>query len=317
MEKGFHMNKDSKILITGAHGLVGSALANELRFQGYSNLIEAGRNDCNLTDSHSVNEFFEKNKPEYVFHNAARVYGIMGNMNNKALSFYDNCIINTNVVHASHAYGVKKITAMGTGAVYPYPSPGLPLNEEMIFMGRPHHAENSYAQAKRAMLAMLEAYSESYGLEWAYIVSCNLFGPRDKFDTVNGHVVPSLIKKFYDAKKNGEMVTVWGDGSAQRDFMYVADTARVAVEIMNHLSGAVNIGSGRVYSIKEIVEMIAAIAGMPDRVAWDAGKPNGQDYRAYDLSKINSIDFETKSSIKQGLQDTWDWYCAAAEVEKC
>lgn len=303
------MKKNAKILVTGAKGLVGSAVVTELIKQGYDNVIEAGRSECDLVDSHSVNAYFEKVKPDYVFHNAARVYGIMGNMNHKALSFYDNCMINTNVVHASHLNGVKKITAMGTGAVYPYPSPGLPLNEDMIFMGRPHHAENSYAQAKRAMLAMLEAYKESYGLEWAYIVSCNLFGARDKFDTVNGHVVPSLIKKFYDAKKNGEMVTVWGDGSAKRDFMYVSDTARVAIEIMQHLSGPVNIGSGKVYAIKEIVEMIAQIAGMEDRVVWDSSKPNGQDYRAYDLSKINSIGFKTKFTIYEGLKETWDWYC--------
>lgn len=302
------MKLNSKILVTGARGLVGSAIVEELNTQGYTNVIVAGRDDCDLVDGRSVNAYFEKNKPEYVFHNAARVYGIMGNMNNKGLSFYDNCMINTNVVHASHLNGVKKITAMGTGAVYPYPSPGLPLNEEMIFLGRPHHAENSYAQAKRAMLAMLEAYQESYGLEWAYIVSCNLFGPKDKFDMVNGHVVPSLIKKFYNAKKTGDSVTVWGDGSAKRDFMYVADTARVAIEIMNKLNGAVNIGNGKVYAIKEIVDMIAKISNMEDRVVWDASKPNGQDYRAYDLSKINSIDFSTKFSIYEGLEKTWNWY---------
>lgn len=307
------MDKKSKIMITGAKGLVGSAVSNELRRKGYLNLIEAGRQDCDLVDSSSVNDFFEKHKPEYVFHNAARVYGIMGNMNNKALSFYDNCMINTNVIHASHKYGVRKITAMGTGAIYPYPSPGMPLSESMIFMGLPHHAENSYAQAKRAMLAMLEAYNESFGLEWAYVVSCNLFGPRDKFDTVNGHVVPSLIKKFYDAKQSGGMVTVWGDGSAKRDFMYVADTGRVAVEIMKSLSGPVNIGSGNVYSIRDIVEMIASVAAMENRVKWDASKPNGQDYRAYDLSKINSIAFKTQYSIKQGIQETWDWYCETAQ----
>jgi GDP-L-fucose synthase len=158
------------------------------------------------------------------------------------------------------------------------------------------------------MLAMLEAYQESYGLEWAYIVSCNLFGPKDKFDMVNGHVVPSLIKKFYNAKKTGDSVTVWGDGSAKRDFMYVADTARVAIEIMNKLNGAVNIGNGKVYAIKEIVDMIAKISNMEDRVVWDASKPNGQDYRAYDLSKINSIDFSTKYSIYEGLEKTWNWY---------
>lgn len=303
------MNLNSRILVTGARGLVGSAIVRELKLQGYENVIDIGRNECDLLDTHSVTRYFAKLKPDYLFHTAARVYGIMGNMNNKALSFYDNCMINTNVIHASYLCGVSKITAMGTGAVYPYPSPGLPLSENMVFMGRPHHAENSYAQAKRAMLAMLEAYEESFGLEWAYIVSCNLFGPGDKFDTVNGHVVPSLIKKFYDAKHNGDYVTVWGDGSARRDFMYVSDTARVAIEIMNRLSGAVNIGSGNIYSIRDIVEMLAEISGMQDRIIWDESKPNGQDYRAYDLGKIKSIEFKIKHTIYDGLRETWRWYC--------
>jgi GDP-L-fucose synthase len=233
----------------------------------------------------------------------------MGNMKNKALSFYDNVMINTNVVDAAQKAGVKKITVMGTGAVYPYPSPSLPLTEDMIFMGKPHPAEDSYAQAKRAMLSMLSAYQESYGLEWAYVVSCNLFGPGDKFDTEFGHVVPSLIKKFYDAQKTGEEVVVWGDGSAQRDFMYVKDTAKVAYEIMEKLTGPVNIGSGKIFRIKDMVEMIAEISNMTDRIVWDENKPNGQDYRAYDLTRINSIDFKCSYSIKEGLQETWDWYC--------
>ncbi|MCL6478024.1 MAG: GDP-L-fucose synthase [Peptococcaceae bacterium] len=306
------MNKTDKILVTGARGLVGSALVEHLKNEGYKNIIEVGRDNCDLTDTIATRKFFEKFAPDYVFHAAARVYGIMGNMKNKALSFYDNVMINTNVVDASQKVGVKKITVMGTGAVYPCPSPGLPLREDMIFMGKPHHAEDSYAHAKRAMLAMLHAYQESYGIDWAYIVSCNLFGPRDKFDTEFGHVIPSLIKKFYDAKKNGTKVVVWGDGSAERDFMYVKDAARVSLMIMSNLSGPVNIGSGKVYKIKEIVNMIADIAGMADRIVWDAGKPNGQEYRAYDLSKIQSIGFACRYSIKQGLEETWDWYITAA-----
>lgn len=306
------MKKDDKILITGARGLVGSALVEHLKQEGYQNLVEVGRDNCDLIDAAATRKFFEQSAPDYVFHAAARVYGIMGNMQNKALSFYDNVMINTNVVDASQKVGVKKITVMGTGAVYPYPSPGLPLREDMIFMGKPHPAEDSYAQAKRAMLAMLQAYQESYGMNWAYVVSCNLFGPRDKFDTEFGHVVPSLIKKFYDAKQSGSKVVVWGDGSAQRDFMYVKDTARVALAIMENLSGPVNIGSGNVLKIKDIVEMIADISDMTDRVVWDAAKPNGQDYRSYDLSKIQSIGFSCTYSIRQGLEDTWSWYARSA-----
>jgi GDP-L-fucose synthase len=302
------MDKLSKILVTGANGLVGSALVCHLKELGYDNVHSLTRDNCDLLNQRDTESFFLKLKPEYVFHAAARVYGIMGNMKNKALSFYDNITINTHVVHAAHLAGVKKITAMGTGAVYPYPSPDLPLKEDMIFLGRPHGAEDSYAQAKRAMLAMLEAYQESYGLEWAYIVSCNLFGPRDKFDTAFGHVVPSLIKKFYDAKETNTTVSIWGDGSAQRDFMYIKDTARVALLIMQSLTGAVNIGSGTVYRIKDIVETLAKITGLSDRIVWDLEKPNGQDYRAYDLSRIQSQDFKCDYTIEQGLKDTWDWY---------
>jgi GDP-L-fucose synthase len=304
------LQKTEKILVTGAGGLVGSALADHLRDEGYENVVLLRRDDCDLVDTRSVFALFDKTRPDHVFHAAARVYGIMGNMKNQGLSFYDNCMINTNVVEASRRAGVKKITVMGTGAVYPYPSPGLPLKEDMIFLGRPHPAESAYANAKRAMLAMLEAYQESYGLNWAYIVSCNLFGPRDKFDTEFGHVVPSLIKKFHDAKKTGTSVLVWGDGSAQRDFMYVKDTARVALTVMKDIHGPANIGSGRVFRIREIVETLAEIAGMSDRVDWDVSKPNGQDYRAYDLTKITNAGFACKYSIRDGLQETWDWYCA-------
>ena len=306
------MNKNDKILITGAKGLVGSALVEHLRDEGYVNVTETGRQECDLLSALATRDFFEATKPDYVFHAAARVYGIMGNMKNKALSFYDNVMINTNVVDAAQKVGVRKITVMGTGAVYPYPSPGLPLREEMIFLGVPHPAEDSYGHAKRAMLAMLQAYEESYGLEWAYVVSCNLFGPRDKFDIEFGHVVPSLIKKFYDAKQKGEDVVVWGDGSAQRDFMYVKDTARVGLAIMNNLKGASNIGSGIVYRIRDIVNMIAEITDMQNNVVWDAEKPNGQEYRSYDLTKINAINFKCQYAIRQGLEETWAWYSKQA-----
>jgi GDP-L-fucose synthase len=302
------MEKKSKIVVTGGVGLVGSALINKLKSNGYENVISLGRKDCDLLDTVSTHDFFNRQSPDYVFHCAARVYGILGNMNNKGISFYENILINTNVVEASRKAGVKKIVAMGTGAVYPFPSPGLPLREEMIFMGNPHPAEDSYANAKRAMLSMLRAYEESYGLNWSYVVSCNLFGPNDKFDTVNGHVVPSLIKKFYDAKLADTDVLVWGNGSAQRDFMYVKDAASALISIMEDAEGAVNIGGGAVYSISQIVEYLTEITGMQSRVRWDSTKPNGQDYRAYDLSKLNATGFSCNYSIKDGLKETWDWY---------
>lgn len=303
------MKKSAKILVTGARGLVGSAFIELLKNVGYQNIIPIGRQEYDLVNQKQTIEFIQDHQPDYIFHSAARVYGIMGNMCNKALSFYDNAMININVVHGAYLAGTKKITVMGTGCVYPYPSPALPLQEDMIFNGRPHESENSYAQAKRAMLAMCEAYKESHNLAWAYVISCNLFGPNDKFDTEFGHVVPSLIKKFYDAKQNGEKVSVWGNGSAQRDFLYVKDAARAVRAIMENIDGACNMGSGSVYSIKDIVGTIAKISGMEHAIEWDSTKPNGQDYRSYDLSRLNSTNFVPKWTIEESLQETWDWYC--------
>jgi GDP-L-fucose synthase len=302
------MEKHSKVLITGANGLVGSALNEKLKALGYSNIIAIGRNECDLMNFEQTKEYFSNSKPDYVFHAAARVYGILGNMENKGLSFYENTMINTNVIEASRLADIKKITVMGTGAVYPFPPKTLPLKENEIFEGKPHPSEDSYANAKRAMLAMLNAYKESYNMEWAYIVSCNLFGPRDKFDIEYGHVVPALIKKFFDAKKTKQDVVVWGNGSAQRDFMYIKDVASLAVLIMHQVSGPINIGSGQVYRIKDIVEILTSISGMQGRVRWDSSKPNGQDYRAYDLSKIKRLGFNNKYSLDKGLYETWNWY---------
>jgi len=177
------------------------------------------RDDCDLLNFQETCAYIKRIRPEFVFHLAGEVYGIMGNMKNKAVSFLHNILINTHVVEASHQSGVRKIVSMGTGAVYPYPSPGLPLKETMIFLGSPHGAEDSYAQAKRAMLAQHLAYKESYNMDYAFVVSANIYGPHDRFNKESGHVTPSLSRKFYEASQNDEAIVVWGDGSAKRDFI--------------------------------------------------------------------------------------------------
>jgi GDP-L-fucose synthase len=304
------LNKSDRIIVTGAAGLVGSAVVELLRAQDYHNVTGLRRSDCDLLDTSATFADFERRQPDHVFHAAGRVYGIMGNMKNQGASFYENCMINTNVIEASRRAGVRKITVMGTGAVYPFPSPGLPLKEDMIFLGRPHPSEASYANAKRAMLAMLEAYEQSYGLDWAYIVSANLFGPRDRFDSEFGHVVPSLIKKFHQAGKTSGTVTVWGDGSAERDFLYVKDAARIALAVMNGIDGPVNMGSGQVCRIRDVVDALGQLTGLSGRIEWDQSKPNGQAYRGYDLTKIHDIGLKPRYSLRAGLEETWNWYCA-------
>jgi GDP-L-fucose synthase len=306
--KGEGLNKGDRIIVTGAAGLVGSAVVDHLRAEGYQNVIPLARADCDLVDTPATFAQFERRRPDHVFHAAARVYGLGGSMKHQGASFYENCVINTNVIEASRRAGAQKITVMGTGAVYPFPSPGLPLKEDMIFLGRPHPAHAGYANAKRAMLAMLEAYEESYGLKWAYVVSGNLFGPRDRFDVEFGNVVPSLIKKFFDARKGGGKVQVCGDGSAERDFIYVKDAARAALAVMGGIDGAVNMGSGEVCRIRDVVDALSELSGMSGRIEWDHSKPNGQAYRAYDLSRLKGVGFKPAFSLLAGLEETWKWY---------
>lgn len=300
------MNKSDTILVTGAGGLAGSAMVEHLEAEGFTNVAPLKHVDCDLMNFSRTRDVFVGVRPAHVFHAAARVYGIMGNMRNQGKSYFENTIINTNVIEAARLGGAKKITVMGTNAVYPYP-PKLPFNERDIFFGRPHDSESGYAHAKRGMLAMLEAYGESYGLEWAYIVACNLFGPRDKFDPENGHVLPSLIRKFYEAKRDDTPVTIWGDGSARRNFLYVKDLARAAHTIMENETDAINVGDGNVWSIRQIVEKLSHITGV-DRIEWDQNKPNGQLYREADLKRLRATGFKPAYSIDQGLQETWDWY---------
>lgn len=305
-----------QILVTGAAGMVGSHVVDLLRSQD-RNVFAASREHCDLTDPVATRKLFERVRPTDVFHPAACVYGIIGNINNPGQSFLENIQINTNVIDAAQRVGVRKITAMGTGCVYPFPPISLPLREEHIFMGRPHESEAGYAHAKLAMLAQLEAYERSYGLSWAYIVSCNLFGPRDKFDPINGHVVPALIRKFYEAKRDGTDVVVWGDGTAQRDFIYIKDMARVVQLVMDHTDGAINMGTDSVWRIGEIIRVITKISGLPEsRVVWDATKPNGADYRGYDLTRLRKLGFEPRYSIAAGLKETWDWYCQHPTILK-
>lgn len=307
------MKVNSPIAVTGANGLAGSAVVEHLR-KKFSCVMPITRFDADLRDGEATLQLFRDIRPEYVYHAAATVYGIGGNMRNQAKSLLDNTLINTNVINACQRVGVKKIVAMGTNAIYPDP-PILPYFEEDIFNGRPHSSESGYGHAKRHMLAMLEAYNESYGLDYAYIVSGNLYGPRDTFDPINGHVLPSLIWKFHEAKKDDGDVILWGDGSAQRDFLFSKDLARIVEMILSGpIRGAINTGSGHVYTIKEVATALCFITGVQiDRVKFDHSKPNGRLDCTSDLTRLKHHGFVPNYSLYRGLVDTWDWYCEQQE----
>lgn len=312
MSEGGSLQHDSRIVITGGTGLVGSALTALLDQEGYRHVVAAGSAMCNLMDWQETRQFFLEHRPDHVFHLAARVYGIMGNMRNKGSSFLDNALINTHAVEAARLAGARKIVAMGSGCVYPYPPPGVPLTEDMVWSGPPHPSEDSYAHAKRAMLAQLMAYHEQYDLPYAFVISGNLYGPRDKFDPEFGHVTPALVRKFHEARLSGGEVTVWGHGTARRDFTYADDCARALLCIMQSVQGPVNLGSGSVHAIREIVDGLADITGLTDRVVWDTDKPDGQDHRAYDLSRLFATGFRPQVPLAEGLRRTYEWYAAEA-----
>ncbi|MFN3235075.1 MAG: NAD-dependent epimerase/dehydratase family protein [Gammaproteobacteria bacterium] len=301
------MKKQSKILVTGATGLVGTALTKILREQGFENIIPVKRKECDLTDYTKTLLFFKTHQPDFVFHLAGCVHGILGNLHHRAESYLQNTLMNTHVVDAAHKINVKKIVAMGSGVVYPDLGEAL-LKENDLWSGPVHASEYSYGYAKRNLLVQLQAYYDSYQMPYAYIISSNLYGPNDRFHSTHGHVVPALVRRFHEARKNKTAVTVWGNGSAQRDFMYVDDMARALILTLQKHEGVINVGSGEICAIRKIVDVLAKHCNLEKSVQWDAEKPNGQLFRAYDLSQLKALGFQPSLSLEEGLIRTYEWF---------
>lgn len=302
------MDKQSKILITGGTGLVGTALSKVLTEEGYKSVIITEKNDCDLMSSQEVEKMFKDKAPDYVFHLAARVHGIGGNKKYKSDVLFENVMINTNLIENARKAGVKKIVAMGSGCVYPELPEIEELREEHIWIGSPHPSEDSYAHAKRLMLAHLQAAKEQYGLEWAFAISGNIYGPNDAFDIEDGHVIPALVAKFFAASKDNTPVRIWGSGVAIRDFCFCDDTATALLALMMHLEGPVNIGSNQRHSIRDIVNSLDKVCDGKVPIEWDASKPDGQHKRYYNLDRLMSAGFEAKVTLEEGILRTYQWY---------
>lgn len=304
-----------KILITGGGGLVGSSLAHCLKNSQIADdiLILKNRSQCDLSNSEAVNELFNSYRPTHVFHLAAAVYGLGGNLSFPADIFMANILINSHVVDACRRFGVKKVVAMGTAAMY---SDGLvqPMNENDAMLGLPHNSEMAYAYSKRAMLVHLQSCHQQFGLEYGFAIATNMYGPNDKFDPNYGHVVPSLLKKFLDAEKNCNHVNVWGDGSPTRDFLYSEDAANGLMLIMEKGQGAYNLATGVSHKIYDLVSVISSL--FPDvNFMWDISKPLGQMSRAYNCSRLNNLGFSPKYDLTSGVSKTVSWLRAESGNE--
>ena len=298
--------EDDRIVITGGSGLVGSALTKFLEKEGFKNIVSLSSKDCNLMDKHKVHKLFDELKPSHVFHIAAVTMGLGGNSKYQADVLYENVMINTNVIEVSKDIGVRKFLGMGSGCVYPDIG-DQELFEDQIWLGPPHQSQASYAHSKRLMLAHLEAARTQYGMDYVFAVSGNIYGPNDTFDLDKSNVVPALIYKFLLAKRNKSTVNVWGSGNAIRDFSFSADIAKALFYSMNHLSGAINIGSGHRHSIKDIISILEGIYENALKVEYDSSKPDGQMVRYYNIDKITDIGFQPEYDLETGIRETHQW----------
>lgn len=302
---------DDRILVTGAGGMLGGAISRILRETTPSAVISPTRRELDLLDAHAVHDFVREVRPTHVFHPAAKVFGLGGNTRFPGQMYHENAMMNANVIEASRLAGVRKISGIGTGCVYPVMYDGEHLSEDQIWDGPPHGSEWAYAQAKRGMLTHLSSYQKQYGLDYLFPICGNLYGPNDLFDIENGHVIPSLIAKFHAALTGDKNVTIWGTGVAVRDFSFVDDAANAIIAAHRAISGPVNIASGNIHPIRDVVEILDELTGGCLDIHWDASKPDGQGRRFYNLDKLRSIGFVPKYKLKDGIATTWSWYNAS------
>jgi GDP-L-fucose synthase len=296
----------TRVLVTGGSGVVGTAVRRELEDHGYD-VLSPRSADVDLTKFDQTVDYFRTAAPDQVVHLAARVHGLMGHVHAQGSVYLDNILINTHVVEAARLAGVGKILAMGSTAVYS-DAVTLPMSEREIWLGAPHYSESGYAHAKRSMLAQLDSYRDQYGLDYAFAISTNVFGPSDKFDEEKGHVIPSLVSRLHRVRRDGGPFTVWGTGRATRDFLYAADAAYALRLALEQHSGPINIASGTSVTIRETVEALVLAAGFEGEVVWDRSKPDGQAARAYDVSRLTALGFEPTWSLEKGLLETFEWY---------
>jgi GDP-L-fucose synthase len=304
---------EAPVLVTGAGGMLGRAVVAELEAEGYRNILAPARDELNLTDTRAVAAYLDRHKPHLVFHLASVVYGLLGNMRNQVPALADNTLINHNVLSAAGAARVRKIFYAGSVAAYPHPYPALPLREEMLWLGKPHRGEYGYACAKRHALAYLEVLHEALGIDYCYGLITNLYGPHDRFDDSDGHVVPSLVRRLHAARREGGEFRVWGDGAARRDFMHARDAARAALVGMREVAGAMNISSGTTAAIREVVAVLVEAADFRGRVVWQANKPVGIAERSVCDRILRGHGFSCAYDLDSGLRETWRWYESHAE----
>lgn len=303
-------SQNTKIYVAGHGGMVGSAIVRLLQKNGYDNLITRNSKDLDLRDNQQVNEFFKSEKPEFVFLAAAKVGGIQANINEPASFLYENLMIHTNIIHQSYLHNVKKILVLGSSCIYPKDCK-QPMKEEYLLSGKLEPTNEGYALAKIVALKQAEYYQKQYGFRAISVMPPNLYGPNDSFDLHKSHVLSALVRRFVDAiDDNINEVTVWGSGSARREFMYVDDLAESVLFLMKNYEKTefINVGWGTDISIKELAEKIANQTGYRGKIIWDTSKPDGMLRKCMDVSKSNALGYQPKISLDEGIEYMVGYY---------
>ncbi len=305
------MDVNSKIFVAGHNGLVGSAIIRKLESQNYENIYWVRKKNCDLKNRGLVDAYFKQAQPEYVFLAAAKVGGIHANSTYPADFIYDNLMIQTNVIDAAYRHGVKKILFLGSSCIYPKFA-DQPITEDALLTSSLEPTNDAYAIAKIAGIRMCQAYREQYGFNAISLMPTNLYGPGDNFDLQTSHVLPAMMAKFHGSLEKSEhwRVKLWGDGSPKREFLHVDDLADACLFLMHwyNESEHINVGTGEDISIKDLAELIAEVVGYKNDVDWDSSKPNGTPRKLLDVSKINNLGWESKIGLREGIQDTYNWY---------
>jgi len=300
------MDSESRVYVAGNTGLVGSAIVRKLHWKGYTNILSSPSKSWDLRNQMDVERFFRVNEPEYVYLAAAKVGGIGANAYYPGHFIYDNLMIQTNVIHAARKFGVKKLLFLGSSCIYPKFAE-QPITEDQLLGGHLEPSNDAYAIAKIAGIKMCQAYRKQYGFNAISLMPTNLYGPNDNYDLDSSHVLAAMIRKFHEAK---DKVTLWGDGSAMREFLYVDDLAEAAFKCMLRYDSGdiINVGTGKDITIKDLAETIADVVGFKGEIVWDTSKPNGTPRKVLNVDKIKSLGWKPKVSLREGIQKTYDLY---------